>query len=263
MRQLNLISGHSIRTHKRINSYWLSQKPPESKLEYDAYKYLVSDGTYLHHENCVYTVMDYPSGLILSYGFGVCENYSMALSVFGELKDRGCIPKAITIDGNKPVLRALKDVWPGIDIQRCLYHILRQGTSWLRRFPKDLAAKTLRQIILKVTSISNHEEKDELIKTFKEWESQYGEYVLSQDSHNKVWSDIQRARSLLINALPDMFYYLDDPNIASTSNKQEGLFSCAKIVFRNHRGVKKTNRENYFKWYFYLKNNKITNYFGY
>lgn len=148
-------------------------------------------------------------------------------------------------------------------MQRCLYHILRQGTSWLRRFPKDPAARALRDIILTVTTISDLTLKELFLKHFVLWEQIYGTYTQSLDGHHKVWSDLQKARSLIINALPNMFHYLDDPKIAFTSNKQEGLFSIVKILFRNHRGVKKANRENYFRWYFYFKNKKNTNYFGY
>ena len=262
LRQLHNISGHSIRTHKRINAYWLALTPPSLKLSFANFKYLISDGTYFHHENCIYTIIDALSGLILSYQFERAENYALAREAFSTLKKAGCEPTAITLDGNKPVLKALQDVWPNIIVQRCLYHILRQGTSWLRRFPKDPAARALRDIILTVTTISDLTLKELFLKHFVLWEQTYGTYTQSLDGHHKVWSDLQKARSLIINALPNMFHYLDDPKIAFTSNKQEGLFSIVKILFRNHRGVKKANRENYFRWYFYFKNKKNTNYFG-
>jgi transposase-like protein len=218
---------------------------------------LVADGTYLKHEHCIYSVTDYLSGLTVKYGFGARENYAMTYSIFAQLKASGGNPKAITIDGNTTVIRALRAVWPTILIQRCLYHILRQGTSWLRRFPKDQSAKELRQIFLMVTSIKNQESKETFLNRFAVWEQTFGSYVKSLDGHHKVWGDIQRARSLLLHALPDMFHFLSDPNIAPTSNIQEGFFSTVKIIFRNHRGVRKTNRDSYFSWYFYFKNKNI------
>lgn len=183
----------------------------------------------------------------------------MAKAIFSEMKAFSCNPIAITLDGNPQVIRAAHEVWPAIVVQRCLYHILRQGTSWLRRFPKDPAAKELRRIILTVMTITDDATKDIFLNRLEEWESVYGAYVQALDSRHKVWGDLQRARSLLKHALPDMFHYLQNNKIAMTSNKQEGLFSAAKILFRNHRGVKKENRKSYFSWYFHLKNKNIIN----
>lgn len=259
MRQLNQISGHSIRTLKRIVADWLIQIPPKLDLPYRSFKYLVGDGTYFKHENCVYAVIDYPTGLVINYRYCFKEGYHTAKIIFNEMKGLGCKPTAITLDGNPQVIRAVREVWPAIKVQRCLYHILRQGTSWLRRFPKDPVAKELRQIILTVMTIADDTAKDAFIARLNKWEHDHGAYVRALDSRHKVWGDLQRARSLLQHALPDMFHYLHNGEIASTSNKQEGLFSAAKILFRNHRGVQKANRKNYFNWYFHLKNKKFIN----
>lgn len=259
VRQLNNISKHSIRFLKGIIAYWLKKAPPQEPLVFSNFKYLVADGTYLKHEHCIYAVTDYLSGLTIKYSFGRRENYLMALSIFEELKTEGCDPKAITIDGNTTVIRALRAVWPKILVQRCLYHILRQGTSWLRRFPKESSAKELRGIFLTVTAIKSDKDKVMFLERFADWESRFGNHVKLLDSKHKVWSDLQRARSLILHALPDMFHFLKDENIAPTSNAQEGVFSTAKILFRNHRGVGKINRNNYFSWYFYFKNKQIIN----
>lgn len=259
MRQLNQISGRSVRTLKRIVAYWLTQIPPKLDLPYRSFKYLVGDGTYFKHEDCVYAVIDYPTGLVINYRYCFKEGYHTAKIIFNEMKEFGCKPIAITLDGNPQVIRAVREIWPTIRVQRCLYHILRQGTSWLRRFPKDPAAKELRQIILTVMTITDDTAKNVFLVRLNEWEHIYGAYVQALDSRHKVWGDLQRARSLLRHALPDMFHYLHDGKIARTSNKQEGLFSSAKILFRNHRGVKKANRKSYFNWYFHLKNKNFIN----
>lgn len=259
MRQLHNIGKRSIRSLKRIIAEWLAKDPPKEPLDYPKFKYLVADGTYLKHEHCIYAVTDCLSGLTIKYDFGTRENYLMAHSIFSDLKTKGCDPKSITIDGNTLVIKALRNIWPDILIQRCLYHILRQGTSWLRRFPKDRAARELRGIFLSVASIKDERSKTIFLKRFFDWEGQFGSYVKSLDTKHKVWNDLQRARSLIIHALPDMFHFLKDQQIAPTSNSQEGVFSTAKILFRNHRGVSKKNRNKYFSWYFYFKNSKIIN----
>lgn len=200
--------------------------------------------------------MDNLSNQIIYNQYCVRENYATASMIFRELLSRQVNPKAITTDGNTSVIRAIKKVYPDTVIQRCLVHIQRQGLSWLRRFPKSQAAGDLRLLLLTVTNIKNHKQKEIFISDFNSWEKRYGKFVLSLPSSDKVYSDLQRTRSLIIHAMPDMFHYLEDSNIASTTNKVEGYFSRLKEIYRRHRGISKNRRDIYFQWYIYLKNIK-------
>ena len=184
------------------------------------------------------------------------ENYATAHNIFKELLDKQVNPVAITTDGNISVIRAIKKIWPNTITQRCLVHIQRQGLSWLRRYPKSQAARDLRLLLLTVTNIKNYKQKQIFINDFNNWEKRYGEFVLSLPSSDKVYSDLQRTRSLIIHALPNMFHYLEDSNIAPTTNKIEGYFSRLKEIYRRHRGMSKDKRTIYFQWYIYFKNIK-------
>lgn len=107
---------------------------------------------------------------------------------------------------------------------------------------------------MKVTEIRCKEDKYVFINEFNEWMVKYEKFVLTLPSTHKVFGDLQRTMSLIIHALPDMFHYLDDPAIAPTTNRIEGYFSRLKITYRQHRGLSKDNRQNYFNWYIYFKN---------
>jgi len=54
-------------------------------------------------------------------------------------------------------------------------------------------------------SVKDEKEKETFIKDFNLWEEQYGHFVLSLSSRDKVYGDLQRTRSLILHALPDMF----------------------------------------------------------
>jgi transposase-like protein len=164
------------------------------------------------------------------------------------------VPTAITVDGNTSVIRAIKEVWPEIILQRCKTHIQMQGLAWLRRPPKLEVSKELQKVFLILSRVDTRSDKKIFIANYLVWEDKYGEYVKQLPKDHKVYSDIQRARSLIIHALPDMFHYLDDNNISATTNKLEGYFSQLKNLYRQHRGMSKNNRQNYLKWYIYLKN---------
>lgn len=67
-----------------------------------------------------------------------------------------------------------------------------------------------------------------------------------------VFSDLKRARSLLLAALPDMFHYLDDPAIPKSTNALEEYFARLKHKYRQHRGLAPPHRSAYFRWYVHL-----------
>lgn len=200
--------------------------------------------------------MDSISDQIISNRYCIRENYAVASSMFRELLYKQINPRAVTTDGNTSEIRAIKKIWPDIIIQRCLVHIQRQGLSWLRRFPKSQAARDLRLLLLMVTDIKDRKQKQSFINNFNNWEKRCGKFVLSLPSSDKVYGDLQRTRSLIIHAMPDMFRYLEDSKIASTTNKAEGYFSRLKEIYRRHRGMSKDKRSIYFQWYIYFKNIK-------
>ena len=198
--------------------------------------------------------MEAGTNSIITGQYGVSENSARQLRYFFKpLIARGLNPVSCTVDGNPQAIRAITTLWPGIIIQRCLVHIQRQGLMWCRRYPKTVYARRLRDIFLRVTGIRTEEERDEFLELLMEWEQQYGWHIEKQLGKGRVFSDIKRARSMLIRALPDMFHYLDDPNIAFTTNSLEGYFSRLKAHYRQHRGLRKKRLNKYFNWYFHVK----------
>lgn len=199
--------------------------------------------------------MDAHTGRILTSTYTIRENYKTAYQLFHHLAEAGINPRAITVDGLPCVLQAIAAVWPGMTIQRCIVHIQRQGLSWLRRQPTTKAAQDLRDLLLSLPRATNRRQQRFFVERFNQWENRYGRLVKSMDSHHKVYSDLQRTRSLIIHALPDMFHFLDDPAIPASTNKIESYFSRLKSIFKRHVGLAKNHRESYFNWYVFLKNN--------
>jgi transposase-like protein len=253
VRQISGISHHGRKTIKGIIGFWLAKLPAPFNIQNEI-KYLLFDGTYFQRKNCLMLAMNNANGQIITNRYLKSENYLATYELFKELSDKGIKPVAITIDGNTSVIRALKDVWPNIVIQRCIVHIQRQGLSWLRMHPKLEPSIELRKILLTVTRISNYQEKQKFISDFRKWERKFGKAVSRLDCKHKVFSDLQRTRSLVIHAMPNMFHYLDDQNIAKSTNKIEGYFSRLKKLYRQHSGLSKDNRNNYFSWYIHFKN---------
>jgi len=245
-------SGYSQSTVRRIITYWLD-RPPKTSVDLTRFKYLVLDGTYLIKRRIVVVGLADPVAKSLVAGsYGLKEGEARMRDYCLRLRHEGLMPVSITIDGLRQVHTMLEDVWPEACIQRCLVHIQRQGLSWCRRDPKTAAVKHLRRLFCRVMDISTVHQRDEFLAAWQAWEEHYGYPIASRPSRGKVFSDVKRARSLLLYALPNMFHYLNDPLIPNSTNWIEGYFSRLKARYRQHRGLSKKHRANYFAWYFYL-----------
>lgn len=251
-RQLLSQSKKSRSTLDRILQYFLGH-PPLFENDLSPYQYLLFDGTFLKRRIGVVATMEGEEHRILHGAYAVRESSPKEMrNYFSSLLGRGLSPKSVTVDGNPQVIQALKEVWLEIIIQRCLVHIERQGLMWTRQYPKRTDAKYLRKLFLKIPFIKNQEDKERFLSEVQAWEEHYGSSLARAPARGWVESDLKRARSMLLKALPDMFHFLDDPNIPSSTNGLEGYFSRLKARYQSHRGLSPSKRSSYFQWYFFL-----------
>lgn len=253
VRQLVKISGHSESKLKRIKNCWLDETPNET-FNYETYKYLVYDGTYFHKDGCLISLMSAQEQKIISNIYAKKEGYQTVYPWLSNLKEKGLNPRYITMDGEQGVMRAIQEIWPTVKIQRCLYHIQSQGMSWLRTYPKTQAGQDLRYLLSTLCSIQTVKERDIFIQKFHQWVEQYSNFVQSLPKNQVAFYDLKRTASLIKNALPNMFYYLSDPNIQKTSNTLESFYSRLKSDYQRHRGLTQARKIQYLNWYCYFKN---------
>ncbi len=253
VRQLALQSRHEPLKLRRLINNFLTDTPPASPMDPETARYLLFDGTFLHDRYSLTVLMDGRDHRLVRGQFGVSEQSGTDLRAFFEpMLAEGLRPRSFTVDGNPHVIRVLRALWPDLIIQRCLVHIQRQGLSWCRRFPKTLHARQLRKIFLRVSRIDTAADQVAFLDLLDTWEARWGAEIAAHKNAGRVLSDIQRARSMLLRALPDMFHYLEDPQIRTTTNGLEGYFSRLKSHYRQHRGLSPHRLPNYFAWYFHF-----------
>lgn len=185
------------------------------------------------------------------------EGYHYVLPWFLRLKSKGLNPICITMDGEQSVIRAIREIWPETKIQRCLYHIQREGLRWLRTFPKTQAGRELRAILSTLASVKSFKERDIFIQLFHSWINAHYTFIKTLPNSTIQFKDLKKTVTLIKNALPDMFHYLCDSNIPSTTNALEGFFSRLKSDYQRHRGLSPQHRISYLNWYCLLKNNAL------
>ena len=240
-------------TARRVIQYWLEQTPKKIKVDFLTTKHLILDGTLLHRPRGIYAAMNAENHTLVDAAYNIREGGIELLSFYEHLAEAGLILESATTDGNTQQIKYLREVWPEIILQRCIVHVQRQGLSWCRRNPKRTEAKELRELFLKLTKTQTKEESLRFVRGVNAWERRFGLEIKTSTNRGRVFSDIIRARSMLLKALPSLFHYLDNSKIPRSTNALEGYFSRLKEHYRLHRGLSKVNKQKYFLWYFFLK----------
>ena len=248
----------SVSTIQRLFKNYLNN-PPVPKVKENNNCHLIIDGTY-HSDFCLINYFDADLKHIQYYEIIKDENYRDFESGLKLLKAAGIIIASITSDGHRQLIMAVKEVFPGMTHQRCIVHVQRMALNYLTKFPKSDAGKKLRIIVKDLHKINTHEERKNWIDRFRHWEFEHHEFIHERKKEyaSNSWHahpEIRKVRSVVNNALPNLFYYLDDKQIPKSTNGLECRFSYLKNNLRIHRGLSKKNRRNFVLWYNFFKYN--------
>jgi hypothetical protein len=133
---------------------------------------------------------------------------------------------------------------------------------WLTRFPKHTAGLELRELVLMLLRIKATNDLLYRVGRFDAWFHVHHSY-LNEKTYNsntgRYWYThklLRRSYFTIKRALPNMFHYLTNSKIPSTTNGIEGFFSHLKNHLDIHRGLTPKHRINFIKWYIYLSNEK-------
>ena len=258
VRQLSNISKLSPSTLSRCIWYWL-QHPPSWECSLSTVRHLICDGTFLEQRSGIYAVMNADTKRLVYAAYDVPEGARTLSAVYHTLAVAGLSPESVTVDGNPQQMKYLRLIWPSVILQRCVVHVQRQGLGWCRRKPKRTDAKHLREIFLRLSAVRTPSDAHRFIADALAWERRFGFAIDQSSDRGWVFSDLLKARSMLLRALPDLFHFIGNPRIPNSTNTLESYFSRLKEHYRHHRGLAQHHRDAYFKWYFYLLPGKITN----
>lgn len=251
-------SGLSKDTLQKTFYYFLNKAPLTPLLHHD-YIYLRVDATYFKNF-CVVCYQDNTIGYTQLFRFSDAERYDEIKEDLINLLHLGLQVASITCDGHKATLKAIRKVMPEVIVQRCLVHIQRMCLLWITRDPQSVAGQELRPLLLQIHHIQTQNDKLFWIQSLQLWEKEH-ESFLKQKSYKqetgRYWYThklLRRSFFTIKRALPNMFHYLDNPLIPKSTNGIESYFGHLKNHLDLHRGLTKTNRINFIKWYIYFRN---------
>lgn len=252
-------SGMSESSIQRLFKRFLS-KAPEVAIKTKHKTHLLIDGSYFPNGLCLILYYDHDIRYVQLYRHTDEERFTEVYEDLMNLKKLGVEVYSITCDGHKAILKAIKKAYPDVIIQRCLVHIKRQVKNYLSTSPKTVQAKHLLKLSRQITSLKTQQECGLWLLSFKEWCKEHEPFV-KQRSYNaqskRYWythKNLHGAYSLLLNAIPNMFNYLNDEQIPSATNRLENYFGHLKEKLTLHRGLRMQAKRSFIKWYLHFKN---------
>ncbi len=248
----------SISTIQRLFREYLNN-PPTPQIKANSNCHLMIDGTYTS-DFCLLNYFDNDLKYLQYYEIVRDENYRDFELGLRLLKATGLNIVSITSDGDRGLIMAINEVFPGIVHQRCIIHVQRMGLAYLTRFPKTIAGRELRRMILDLHKVSSHEERVMWIERYRNWETKYHDFLNERTdslSDKRLYKHfgIRQAKAQVSNTLSHLFHYLDDPKIPKSNNGLECRFSYLKNNLRIHRGLSKEHRKSFLLWYNWFKYN--------
>ena len=182
-------------------------------------------------------------------------------------------PKVVVTDGGSGLMKAMKEFWPNVKIQRCLVHIQRNVRTYLTLNPRLPAGKSLRRLSLKLTKIRSQEAAASWMTAFAAWHTE-NQDLINERTYASEWNTawpkgVRRTRSWwytherLRKAYENMnkalrrghlFTYLDEDlnglGINATTNMIEGAVNSGiRAMIFHHRGMPIEHRRRACEWF--------------
>ena len=262
---IELIAQISKRDRNTVRSviHWYLKHPPKPNPTPNPACNLVLDATWFGRKNCLLVYWD--TELKKAQWWRYSQRKEAAWEIIEDLeslKKNGVILRSATTDGSRGIKTTIDCIYPNIPHQRCLVHLQRMALIFLTQNPKTQAGWELRNLAEKLNNIKTHKQHNYWVKDFYHWCNKHYSF-LKQKSYSfekKNWwythKSLRRVRRMFINALPNMWHFLDDKKIRKDTNNLEGRWSSLKGHHRQHRGLSMERKAVYLAWYLKVVVNK-------
>lgn len=243
--EIATVRGITRQTLERWFAPFWDEQPPALPVSDLANEVLVIDAIYLGDRVNAALIGRTPTQPI-HYSFAPRESF-LSWMEFGYGLRSHAAPFTVVLDGQRGGLAAVKTLWPKAKIQRCMAHVTRNVKNKLTRNPKIEAGQRLRALTNALFCVWTPEERDVWLVGFHDWEARFLPIAtektrgLSVSGKSTWWYTHKNLRGGYIhlrNALPNLFIYIDHPNVPRTTNHIEGGINARlKELLHRHRGL--------------------------
>lgn len=167
-------------------------------------------------------------------------------------------PTVVVTDGGSGIRAALRQSWPEVAVQRCIFHLQLNVTRELTRRPRTPAGRALRQLALNLTNVDSVDDAIAWRLTLESWWQQFGHLTQERSVYDngqfgfthhrlrKAWHILHRAAEA-----GHIFTNLQHGTPRATS-RLEGLNAQIRHLLRHHRGMPIHHRRRAVEWFLLL-----------
>lgn len=209
---------------------------------------LVLDGTKIAPRLAALIAYEHRSNQPLAWAFVERETFAAWHRFLGKIKDRYAVA-AVVSDGQKGLKKALLLLVPTARRQRCVAHVVRRSLALLTRRPQSEAGQELRQLVCALGQVKVRRGAVRWRAALLQWDARHALFLAEKSINpttGRRWythRKLRAVRSLLLNALPDLFHYTADARIPNTTNEVEGGINAPlKELLGRHRGITVQNK---------------------
>lgn len=254
-RQKDMIGeGRTFRRH--AEKFWKIWPIPEFVDE--VHRVIYVDGIYLSNEAVILIARS--DEYVLSWHLARSETSS----AYKRLLCNIAPPEVVVTDGGSGFAKAVKQVWPQTQIQRCLFHVFCQVKRYTTSRPKLLAGVELYSLAKDLMHIETLYQADLWVERFMNWCDFWSDFLEEKTRTERgleyTHDRLRKARRSIVTVLNKgvLFTYLTpeltiEGPLPSTNNRIEGGTN-AKIreMLRNHRGMSMARRIKAAFWLCYM-----------
>ncbi len=212
---------------------------------------IIIDG-YVLEQDCVLLLVTTVDSVIF-WTFAQRETYLSWHACLSQLSGH---PSAIVCDGQKGMNRAIKELFPRVLTQRCHFHVQQRNRQLLTLNPETVPGIAFNTLVKDLPKLNTRPELLAWLTKYQSWMNSHKiylsqktyypfdtEYIYKNFTNGKrnYFFTHQRLRAAVYQiktALPNLFHFLNHPNIPKTTNHIEGgINSQLKLLLRLHRGL--------------------------
>lgn len=236
--------AHTYRISRQTLSMWFTPywNHIPSPVIPPAVDILIIDGLYLEtRSSCV--LIGRTKTLMASWIFAERECYGSWVLFCRKLP----APRVVVCDGQRGMRSALRDTWPQVSIQRCMFHVYQLVLIRLTRRPKTEAGMTLLCITKDVFCIHTRRQKRRWIRRYRHWKKHHASFLKERTEgtlpgKKRSWwythKRIRSVRTLIDHAIPELFTFIGHADIPRSTNHVEGgINSRLAELLHRHRGL--------------------------
>ena len=142
------------------------------------------------------------------------------------------------VDGKPGAIQRLEKL--GLPVQMCQFHQIAIVTRYITKNPRLPASIELKELVQMLTQTDQPSFEYWLEQWHKKWENFLNEksFDYKRDKWRFMHERLRKAYRSLIRHMPNLFTYINHPDLPNTTNSLEGYFAHVRDKLNIHRGLK-------------------------